>query len=277
MNANEHLFSDLTRSLTSRLHDLGRMPTTVDTAHSESTDMIQRLARAGTSTFIASDVLAHGFPITDPVFADKFIIAALHWDNESTRPKTAAVLSNHRRGGELVAHHLYEAGHRRVILAGPEMMLDDPRRHAAGFIAVWQSLGGRIDRLRLRFQNTNPPTLDTIIMPELFHSPDAPTAVFGTRDFDIYSLHQALALQNFDLAAHCELVGYGNTPWSEIGINGFSSVDWCTDLIAEKVCSLINKADLTGDRSIGTCDWVSPKLVLRSNNQPPLPSAIHQG
>ncbi len=267
MNANEHLFSDLTRSLTSRLHDLGRMPTTVDTAHSEASDMIRRLARAGTSTFIATDFPAHHFPVTDPIFTDKFIIAALHWDNESTRSKTAAVLSDHRLGGELVARHLYAAGHRRIILTGPETMLDDPRRHAAGFTAEWQSLGGRLDRIRLHFTDTNPPTIDNIITPDLFHSPNAPTAAFGTRDFDVYSLHQALALQNIDLAARCELIGYGNTPWSEIGMNGFSSVDWCIDLIAEKVCHLIQKADQTGDRSIGSCDWVSPKLVLRRHSQ----------
>lgn len=263
MNTRGHLMHDFSRRLTTRLHDLGQMPMAVDAAHDNAGDIIRRLARSGTGIFVVHSRQGRSFPAGDPVFRDKLIIGVMDWDEAETLERVVAVLVDHRRGGELVARYLHQAGHRRVLLVGPESMLRRPDRHAAGFIDAWRAWGGRYDTLEIHYDADERPSFDRAAATTLLSGRGAPTAVFGMRDFDICSLAAGLADGPVALARQCELVGYGNTPWSSGGLEGFSSVDWDLGAIVEKVCGMVAGAADGRAPAAGTCEWVAPRLVLR--------------
>lgn len=263
METRGHIFSDLAQQLTASLQQRGRIPTSIDISDQAAAKMVARLARGGAGVFIF-----HGgasfppAPLQTSMFDGRLLISvADRYDRDDAR--VAKVRVEHQRGGELVVEHLHAAGHQHVLLVGPKSMLAYPGNHAEGFRATCDQKGIQYSTIEIHYDADNRPTLDIAATQSLFGGPNAPTAIFGMRDFDVCSLCNVLNRNGIEIAKQCELVGYGNTPWSRGGIGGFSSVDWSIDHIVLKIIDLLDRAktDIEGVR--GTCQWVVPQLILR--------------
>jgi LacI family transcriptional regulator len=181
----------------------------------------------------------------------------MDWADEELAARMPLALVDDRKGGALVAGHLAAAGHRRVLLAGPPNMLRDPWRHGAAFRASW---GGDVAEVVITYAAEESPSLDAKAAAAILRGADAPTAVFGLRDYDVVSLQRALAGEGLDLHALCEVIGYGNTPWSR-GPLEFSTVDWNLEAIAEATCGFIVQAAQPGEPPPHIA--IAPRLVLR--------------
>jgi DNA-binding LacI/PurR family transcriptional regulator len=182
----------------------------------------------------------------------------MDWADEELAARMPLALVDDRKGGALVAGHLAAAGHRRVLLAGPPNMLRDPWRHGAAFRAA-RAAGGIVEVV-ITYAAEESPSLDAKAAAAILRGADAPTAVFGLRDYDVVSLQRALAGEGLDLHALCEVIGYGNTPWSR-GPLEFSTVDWNLEAIAEATCGFIVQAAQPGEPPPHIA--IAPRLVLR--------------
>ncbi len=260
METQSHVYGELASLLTNQLHVRGRMPSMVNPHQANWREVLMQAARSDVDTFVV-----HGGPHFDfqvlrhPVFAGKQLIGVLDWYDSALAERIPLALADHRLGGELVARHLAAAGHRRVLVIGTSTPLEAPGRQHAGFLAAWR---GRLDEVAVSYQKDETPVLDVGAVVSLFKGADAPTAVFGMRDFDVITLQRVLAREGCDLASICELVGYGNTPWSHGGALGFSSVDWNLEAMAGHICDFIVGR---GAKEPAPCRIdVAPRLILRS-------------
>jgi DNA-binding LacI/PurR family transcriptional regulator len=256
-----HIFGEVAGLLTRRLHGQGRMASLVDTAHHDWRELVSQIARSEAEVFVI-----HGGPHFDcsvfhtPVFEGKRLIGVVEWTDASLAARIPLAVVDHRLGVEKVAAHLAAAGHRCVLLAGSPNMLHDPGRQGMAFRATWR---GAVSEVVIDYILDDIPSLDVKAAAAILRGSDAPTAVFGLRDYDIVCLHRALLAEGIDLHAACEVIGYGNTPWSR-GPVAFSTVDWNLEAIAEATCRLMEDPPRPGEPPPHIT--IAPSLAMRESN-----------
>lgn len=267
METRAHVFGELAGLLTRRLQGQGRMPSVVDISQTGWDDVLVQAARSEAQVFVVygGPHFAYGV-LHQPIFERKRLIGVLDWFDDGLAGRMPLALVDHRLGGVQVAQHLAAAGHERILLAGSDNTLATPCRQAAGFREAWK---GALATVVIRYGRDDTAELDVRAAVALFQGPNAPTAVFGMRDYDVICLQRALAGQGIDLAAVSELVGYGNTPWSHGGTRGFSTVDWNLETIAMETCRFIAETG-TKDPPVRHVA-VAPRLVLREASGAPQP------
>ncbi len=158
---------------------------------------------------------------------DGLIIGDAHSDGnllqELTARKVPFVLMNRRvpdypsatcddvLGGELVAEHLWEKGHRHVSVIAGEPYASTAVDRTAGFLVRWRSLGGDIsddDVVWSRFDTAGGREAAEKI---LTSGQPRPTALFAVNDFAAIGAMGALRSHGLTVGNDVAVVGYNDT------------------------------------------------------------------
>ncbi|MDQ0117954.1 LacI family transcriptional regulator [Pseudarthrobacter defluvii] len=158
---------------------------------------------------------------------DGLIIGDAHLDGgllqELTDRKVPFVLMNRRVtgypsatcddvvGGELVASHLWEMGHRQVAVIAGEPYASTAVDRTAGFLDRWRSLGGTIsddDVVWSKFDTAGGREAGDKI---LASGKPRPTAIFAVNDFAAIGAMGALRSHGLTVGQDVAVVGYNDT------------------------------------------------------------------
>ncbi len=114
-------------------------------------------------------------------------------------------------GGELVAEHLWNTGHRRVALIAGEPYASTAVDRTEGFINRWRGLGGDIGKRQIvwsRFDTSGGREAAETIMQE---PGNKPTAIFAVNDFAAIGAMGALRSHGLQVGRDMALVGFNDT------------------------------------------------------------------
>lgn len=158
---------------------------------------------------------------------DGLIIGDAHLDSsllqELTARKVPFVLMNRRvsgypsatcddvLGGELVADHLWDKGHRHVSVIAGEPYASTAIDRTAGFVERWRSLGGRIsddDVVWSRFDTAGGREAAETI---LTNGKPRPTALFAVNDFAAIGAMGSLRSHGLTVGQDVAVVGFNDT------------------------------------------------------------------
>ncbi|MCC6580540.1 MAG: substrate-binding domain-containing protein [Phycisphaeraceae bacterium] len=185
--------------------------------------------------------------------------------------------------GRIVAEHLVGRGHRRIGLVTHSRTIQTQqpetlRKRTFGHTSMIVSLGAALRDLglrgamsvhyMLRYNALHPDrTPDAQFggkasddhIARWLNAPNRPTAMVGT-DFLLFHVKRVAEGMGLRVPQDLELLGIGNTPYSQIC--GFASMSYDESEIARQLANLI----LTDDRTLGRSvrhQLVLPQLVLR--------------
>jgi DNA-binding LacI/PurR family transcriptional regulator len=273
MNTAGHVYADLTRLLLDHLHELGFFAAAVNSAHPQAVDLIRRAQFSDARFVLVNAGSAFPFDAFDnTALARKPTIAVMAWESDRFLDRVHRVLTDHAAGARLLADHLWQAGHRCVLLAGAASMMAAADRwngqgkcparlnvQGAGFTGMWARRGGRLMRVTCNHEDTR---LDANALPQLT-GPDTPTAVVGIRDVDAWDVQQSLRRDWPEALKPIAIFGNGDTPWSQMAQPPFSSLNWNIDETAEAVCGIIRDIEAGKLTRRPVVRMISPSLVLR--------------
>jgi len=277
MDATGHIFSDLATMLHQRLHDCNLLASILDTRHAHAADLLRR-AQYSEWRFLLCHA-SHHFPfdvLDANVFIRRHLIAVVSWESTLLLDRVHRILVDHAGGSRLLVDHLWECGHRRLLLAGPSAMFAradqwDGRGRCplennvqlAGFARMWRWRGGSFARLECyTLRPRTPPCFEEHDLGVL-SGPDAPTAVVGIRDVDAWSAQETIRGWRPSLLRRLVFLGNGDTPWSQTSHPPFTTLDWNLAILVDHVTTIIGNI-VTGKRySRPTLRLVTPRLVVR--------------
>lgn len=278
MESRGHVSSDLTRLLSQTLLERGKVPVLVNTSSAPGVratceEMLGKIARTECCAMIFNGSRYFPFEILrNPVFDSKALVALMNWETEETFPRVRRILSDGWAGGEMVAEHLYAAGHRTVLVAGTPPQIEGLRERSVyrpptgfAFARSWEGFGCTLETLPLDERERNHPADEELggRIRDIFLAPNAPTAVFGTRDIEALVVRQALQVHLPERLSAVEFVGYHDTPWSRTSYPPFSSVNLNLRAVAEQAGNLIVRA-LSGETGSDPVTMnIPPRLALR--------------
>ncbi len=271
-----HVCQELNHLLHTRLHDLGMFVCTFDTAHGSSADLLRR-ALHSEARFIILDG-GRGCPfqaLSARAVRGKCLIALLCWESETLRDRMHRLLVDHAAGSVLLAEHLRSGGHRHVLLAGPSDMLAraaqwdgrgacPPKDNAAGagLAALWSRAGGRLTAFECCHDRKEPCDENDLL--DILAGADAPTAIVGLRDTDIWCLIERLRRIRPAAIKKMTFIGQGNTPWSRAGHAPFATLDWNLEVIADLACAIVRDVQAGKTFRKPVVQIVPPRLIVPS-------------
>jgi LacI family transcriptional regulator len=238
--------------------------------------LIKRVAHSEARTFIVQASSDFPFEVFEyPAFRNKAVIGIVEWAGDLVWPGLSRVLHDSASGGRLVAEHLWELGHRHVLCVdspyGHGHFEECPPYYWAGghaFVCDWTARGGRWQAVT----NTAPDRTSVVLGDDLvacFSGADAPTAVFGVRDWEAWLAQRTIRERLPDLDGRIAIVGYGGTPWSEAGSPPFTSVSYELEQIAAEALKVVDAIRAGQDVPAEGLVKVAPKLIVRETSVSP--------
>ncbi len=266
------LFSALADIILSHLHRLRIYPVTINAGQEAGEELLTSAVPAARVLIVISD---GDFPfdvLRRQSLKGKRVIDVLAW-SESFKDKSAGfdlVLLDHAAGGRLVAEHFQAKGCKRVVVLGTKTMVNEaagtvsPSWPAgAAFEQAWRALGGEVSVLAARPVSGE---ADPKIVPgellALMAGATRETAVFGCRDFEAWQAQDILLGDPQRRFEDIEIVGYGNTPWSQAARPPITTVDWNLEAVAAQACELIEAA-VTNRLGAPESRMIMPRLIVR--------------
>ncbi|MDA0841351.1 MAG: GntR family transcriptional regulator [Planctomycetota bacterium] len=275
MPATGHLYGDMTRLLLDQLHDVGLFASVLDTSHSDAGDLLAR-ALYSDARFLITHA-GGGFPFSaleSGIPDGKHLLAVISWESSTHRDCVHRILVNHVAGSRLIAEHLWSAGHRHALVAGPENMIKSsgawegkgacpPELHVqgAGFAPEWLQRGGKLTNLPTRHEAAT--CCDEEHLLAILNKSDPPTAIFGLRDVDAWDVKTLLHTLQPDALDHLTFIGNGDTPWSQAAHPPFSTLNWNLEKVAAHASRLIRRIMDGKAPKSPVFEKVAPTLVLR--------------
>ena len=268
-----HVWGDLDLMLAQRLQAFGMNPLMLDVESQNSQRRLQSVTRSDVRALV---LRGQGGVSMDRLRAlsdrGKVILGLVESRGEPW-PGLLRVLTDPQHGGELVAEHLWQRGHRHVavvvprrshVIASPD---DSPFEqhqpwHGQAFAAKWEALGGRWSMVVGEGWQDQMPILNREGLLVPFDERDPATAVFGTMDVMTLGARRVLREHWPALAASLDFVGYYDTPWSQAGDPPFTSVNLNLPELAEQACDALMQA-LLGGTVEPALRVVSPRIVAR--------------
>lgn len=270
-----HVWSDLMAGLTRGLSERGRMTTVFDVTRQLDAQFNRLLGSEADSFFIDG---RRDFPharLNDARAEHKHVIILVAWESVDPCPPGAhQVLSDFEAGGRCVAEHLFEAGHRRVLIAGPHDSfavfqrghLAHPAMPLPGFVRRFTELGGFWTAFPRHYVAEEGMHLDHDALAAQMTGDEPPTAVFGLRDIDAWLVQGTLRRVAPHLADRVELVGYYNTPWSQAGHPPITSVDIDTEAIASHALRIADSLWSGQSFDRPQVVQIQPRLIVRETS-----------
>jgi len=271
METRAHLFGELAGELASALNARNLLPMTLDIASGTSATLIRRLAHADADCFFvhtADAAFAESLE-ADSLHNLKPIVAFVSWSGPTDWPNLYRVLTDTVAGGRMVARHLRERGHRRVLALGPPTAAHEWHSPNAApfagrsFIEEWERLGGECETFESSFGLPDETAgLDEERVVALLTRPGAPTAIFGTMDQQAWGARQILRRRLPHLVDKIEIMGYYDTPWSRAATPPFSSVSLDLPAIVAAGMEML-EAIRAGREPERKTVVIEPRLVVR--------------
>lgn len=200
-------------------------------------------------------------------------VGIVDWDNTSIAP-TTAVLSDHLRGVELVEEHLWELGHRRLLIVGTSIQIWHARQElqaqsplSGSSVRQWTARGGSSSTLGSRATTSGESELDAAEFLARFDSDQPPTAIFGLRDVEANQAQRLLRRYRPELCARTAIIGYYDTPWAQCADPPISTVNLDIASIARLAVDRI-VALHAGEPTAAEPTRVPPRLVVRGSSLP---------
>ena len=271
LETRSHVWGELDLMLTTRLHEDGLVPLTVNTHSSEWRERLIGMARSDAQAIVVRG--RPGLPydmLASPPFTDTIVLGVVEWFGPPVEG-CLRVLSDFAEGGRIVSQHLAERGHEKVLLVAPrrdhivrKQRSGGPMGHLHAFLDRWESIGGDWKGLEVEGWEQREPVLDTEeLLAALDPGQFGATAVFGYMDVIVWKVQRILREQRPEWLGDVEFVGYFNTPWSEAAHPPFSTVDLQLETIAEETCELLKTALSTPERVDQPTRMISPRLIVR--------------
>jgi DNA-binding LacI/PurR family transcriptional regulator len=272
LETRSHVWGELDLMLTTRLHEDGLVPLTVRTDSDEGRERLISLARSEAQAIVIRG--RRGFPyemFQSPPFTDTIIVAVVEWSGPPVGG-CLRVLSDFEEGGRIVARHLSEEGHQKVLLVAPRwhQISDEDEAssramgHLHAFRRHWESAGREWRGLTLSGWDGREPLMDRKkLLAALDPGGFGATAVFGYMDVVVWKVQRMLREERPGWLEDIELVGYFNTPWSEAAHPPFASVDLRLETIADETCEVLESALVEPDGIDQSTRMITPRLVAR--------------
>ena len=277
IEAEGHIFGEVAAALARGLRRLHMVPVMADIGGREDEEkrrIVRRTAASGAPFFLAH-VNAY-FPSEEflaPVFQNLTVIGIMDWCTGHLADRAHRVVVDHEKGGETAARYLWERGHRHVVVAGTETQLRQvegepriPSGVGGAFARFWRTCGGRISLVRVHVPPEGEPAADGDRLLALWSDPTPPTALFGLMDAAAWGCQALLGAMGERLREHVEVLGYGNTPWSQRGHPPFSSLDWRIETIVQETLAIIERVREGREQSLQV-KAIAPSLVLRTRER----------
>ena len=221
--------------------------------------------------------LADGFNLTqvlqEALGNRSRIISAFHqWDSQ-----WHSVAPDYQNAAALAVEHLLERGHRRIGLVTyarsvyahlPYTKRKRTASHTDFILGAGYALrnAGLRNALTIHYNRVSPMYEGDALdeenirsMMEWLQQEKRPTAFIGD-DFRLIALSRAAARLGLRAPDDFEMIGFGNTPWSQA--LGISSVSFNEELVARKVAELIAMSEHQDE--VRHHILVPPRLVIRS-------------
>lgn len=270
MEITGHVFADLCRMLQ---HDLGvheQIPMCLDVAHPDFARLLRRASFSEAGFFVVHGTQYFPFALLqDKPFASKTVIGILDWETDLLADRAHRVIVDHTAGGRLVAAHFRAGGHRRVMLAGHGQMLWFAQstgwkfpNNGQGFLKAWGESGDSVDCCQALegVDSVEGKAADDLLA--VLNRLAGPTAIFALMDSNGAWIQNVLMARAPELMDRVEIVGYGNTPWSQAAKPSFSTVDWNLGSVVKETSAIINAVQ-AGQVAEPKVVRVEPVLVKR--------------
>ena len=226
---------------------------------------VEGLALVGTQ--LDRDDLAEVADIVPTVMVASDLVGSLD------HPGVDAIVTDGRRGAELVVEHLVALGHKRILhIDGADNASAAERRQ--GYLRGMEAagLGGQAD---VRTGGDDEAAAFAVI-DEILAEPDAPTAIFAFNDLLAAGVLDRLDDAGVPVPAHVSLVGFDNTFIAALHHLALTTVNQPRLTMGEMaVAALLERLNDSRDEPVR--HTLEPELVVRGTTGPPPPSAAGPG
>ena len=271
MEAQGHLWSELTSMFMEALARDSRvgMLLGMEATHDSKPELNQRMAHSESNTLIVQGGTNIPYDVFDlPGMKQKTVIAVLSWKSSKSWPGLCKVLHDCDAGAAMVADYLWSHGHRNVIITGTSTQLSHlefsspvDSAPAFPFRKRWEELGGKWSTMCSHASNVpGREILDENAFLALLDTANAPTAIFGLRDYEAWLAQGVLLRKRPDVLKSLDIIGYGNTPWSQASHFPFSTIDYNFEEIVAKSMAIIDSIN-SGEKLEYHEEYVKPKLI----------------
>ncbi len=277
MQATSHVYGNLMQRILHQLHDMGMFAAILDMTHGGSTELTHRALHSKARFILLHAGMHFQFDTLDPRrFPRSELIAVVDWQSERLLDRVHRILADFAAGSRLLVEHLWKAGHRRVLLAGPHTMLLSSAKwdgngrcppilnvQGVGFGALWTRRGGHVVTQEVQHESPSVTAALDERIPALLAGAGAPTAVAGFRDIDAWDVREAIRRVRPEALPGLTFVGNGDTPWSQTSYPPFSTLDWNLDKIATLACGIIRDIEAGKTFRKPVVRLIPPRLVVR--------------
>jgi DNA-binding LacI/PurR family transcriptional regulator len=269
--------------LCAAVQEQGHTPVLMDAETPKGREQLLQLAYSGAGTFLAQGT-GHAVSLfAEPAFGDKTLIGFSRW-GAPRLPGQHLILSDLAEGGRMAARHLYDRGHRRILvvtggrhhISGAEEARDedpprDRRSQGAVFLETAEALGCAVDIAHARLQKNAPAPRryefqDDDLLSPLRSGTGPATAIFGTMDIVAYCAREQIRAREPGLLEGTEVVGFYDTPWSQAGETPFTSVSLNLEELVEEASALVQRLD-RNPKLAPVTKLIRPRLTAIENEK----------
>lgn len=175
-----------------------------------------------------------------------------------------AVVNDDMRGGELVAEHLLDLGHRDIVhIDGGSGAGAALRRE--GFVGSMREAGLEARVVDGDFTESS----GAAAVAQLLASDSLPSAIFAANDLAAVGVIDALAVAGVSVPAGVSVVGYDNTDLAQLRHVGLTTVNQPRVEMGRLAAEIVLER-LESGRRRAVCHVVTPDLIVRNTTGPPL-------
>jgi DNA-binding transcriptional regulator YhcF (GntR family) len=248
MDTSGHTWSELWAMIMNGLNERHLFPLGIEMTHQSRADLFKKFNHTEAGCYIVQGSYDVPFELfKTPAFQNKPVISVVGWESEFEWPGLYRVLTDYDGGGAMAARYLWSQEHRNVLVVGPPT----DRWVAAGtfplkgsplpgFVRTWESGGGVWEQQTSESRSQPDTPLNEEQLVATLKRRDRPTAIFGTRDYEVWQAQQIIRRRLPELEGRIELVGYCDTPWSRAGAPPFTTVGLELRKIADEAMKILD-------------------------------------
>ncbi|MFP4027181.1 MAG: substrate-binding domain-containing protein [Candidatus Brocadiia bacterium] len=276
LGRSRHVWGDLAELLAAMFQEDERLPVVFDVEDQEGRQQLERLGGSQVEAFVIRGT--RGFPyriLQNDLFSDKIILGIADWEGP-VLPGMLRVLSDYEAGARLLARHLFNRGHRRLLAVAPgehhfqPVLGDDadenqkfvPRRPGKVLLDEWKRLGGEYETLIVELGMEVLPSVPEDAYRRCFGGDSERPAVFSTMDVLSFAIQRWVREQRPEIFEEIYFAGFYDSPWSRAGHPPFTSVNLRLEELAVRAHRMLQKA-LNGEEVRQKLEVVKPRLVIR--------------
>ncbi|WP_416825311.1 LacI family DNA-binding transcriptional regulator [Ectobacillus polymachus] len=197
-------------------------------------------------------------------YIDKFNIPYLMVNGTMEKNDVIQIFNNDKKGGKMVANHLYELGHRHIsVIAGPQ----DHRSHhlrLQGFLEGMHELGCQVSQEDIFYSPTS--TFEDGYNIWEHFCIHKPTAIFATNDMLALGAMRALLEKGIRIPEDVAIAGFDNIDYAGMFYPSLTTVQVDKMRMGEDAVRLLD--DLISNRQV-TQKRIEydPKLIIRKSTK----------